>query len=164
VTRSGKKWIRADRGGTIGQNVFFGTYQHTIDAKGRTSLPAKFREALASAGEPKVVLVRSPHSRSVLALTYSRWSEARQRMVAASPFDVRAQRTIHKIFSSAHEVDLDVHGRVLVPPALREWAGLSKEVVWVGMGGSVHLWDRAAYERSMEEELPEGEVVDFLKA
>ena len=144
--------------------MFFGTHHHTIDAKGRTSLPAKIREALASAGEPKIVLVRSPYSRSVLALPYSRWVEVRQRMVAASPFDVRAQRTIHKVFSSAQEVDLDVHGRVLVPPALREWADLSKEVVWVGMGASVHLWDRAAYEKSMEEDLPEGDVVDFLKA
>jgi len=144
--------------------VFFGTFHHTIDAKGRTSLPAKMREALAAAGEPKIVLVRSPHSRSVLALPYSSWLTARQRMVAASPFDVRAQRTIHKVLSSAHEVDLDVHGRVLVPPALREWAGLAKEVVWVGMGSNVHLWDRAAYDKSMEEELAAGDVVDFFGA
>ena len=161
---SGKKWIEADRSGTLGQNVFFGTFQHTIDAKGRTSLPAKFREALASAGEPKIVLIRYPHWKAVSALPHSVWNDLRQRLVAASPLDPRAQRTILKFFSSAQEVDLDVHGRVLVPPALREWAGLSKEVVWVGMGRTIHLWDQAAYEQSMGEEVPESELVDFFKA
>ncbi len=64
--------------------------------------------------------------------------------------------------SSAHEVDLDASGRVLVPPALREWAGLQKDVVWVGMGRTVHLYDRAAYEAQMTAEIPPGDVVDFF--
>jgi MraZ protein len=143
--------------------VFFGTFQHTIDAKGRTSLPAKIREALAAAGEPKIVLTRYPHWKAVQALPHSVWNELRQRLMGASPLDPRAQRTILKFFSTAQEVDLDVHGRVLVPPALREWAGLSKDVIWVGMGRTVHLWDVATYEQSMGEDVPASELVDFFQ-
>lgn len=143
--------------------MFFGTYHHAIDAKGRTSLPARFREALASAGEPKIVLVQFPHWKAVHAIPHSVWKELEKKLLAQSPFDARAQRNILRFFSTAHEVDLDVHGRVLVPPALREWAGLSKDVVWVGMASTMHLWDKAAHTEHMSAEIPEDERVDFFK-
>jgi MraZ protein len=143
--------------------VFFGTFNHAIDAKGRTSLPAKFREALASAGEPKLVLTQFPHWRAVQALPHSVWKELEKKVLEASPLDARAQRNILRFYSTAHEVDLDVHGRVLVPPALREYSGLAKDVVWVGMGRTIHLFDKSAYEEQMKAELPETEVVDFFK-
>ena len=160
---SGKKWINAGQGGKIGHGVFFGAFQHAIDAKGRTSLPAKFREALAAAGEPKIVLTRYPHWRAVQAMPHSVWKELERKVLDSSPLDPRAQKNILRFYSTAHEVDLDPHGRVLVPPALREWAGLAKDVVWVGMGKTIHLFDQAAYERSMAEETPESELVDFFK-
>jgi MraZ protein len=143
--------------------VFFGTFNHAIDAKGRTSLPVKFREALAAANEPKLVLVQYPHWRAVQALPQSVWKEMEKKILEASPLDARAQRNILRFYSTAHEVDLDVHGRLLVPPALREYAGLSKDVVWVGMGKTIHLFDKAAYEAQMSQEIGEGDVVDFFK-
>jgi MraZ protein len=85
-------------------------------------------------------------------------------VLAASPLDARAQKNILKFVSTAQEVDLDVHGRVLVPPELRAWAGLAKDVVWVGMGRTIHLFDRAAYEEQMGAETPEQDLVDFFKA
>jgi MraZ protein len=80
----------------------------------------------------------------------------------ASPLDARYQRNVLKFVSSAHEVDLDANGRVLVPPALRDWAGLAKDVVWVGMGRTIHLYDKATYEAQMAAEIPADEVVDFF--
>ena len=143
--------------------MFFGTFHHAIDAKGRTSLPARFREALAAAGESKIVLTQYPHWRAVQALPHSVWKELERRVLETSPLDARAQRNVLRFYSSAHEVDLDAHGRVLVPPALRDWAQLSKDVVWVGMGRIVHLYDRAQYEAQMAAEIPPDEVVDFFK-
>jgi MraZ protein len=143
--------------------VFFGTFHHAIDAKGRTSLPARFREALAGASEAKLVLTQYPHWRAVQALPQSVWKELERKVLGASPLDARAQRNILRFYSTAHEVDLDVHGRLLVPPSLREHAGLSKEVVWVGMGRTIHLFDKATYEQQMSQDLPEGDVVDFFK-
>jgi MraZ protein len=143
--------------------VFFGTFNHAIDAKGRTSLPARFRESLAAAGESKIVLTQYPHWRAVQALPQSVWKELEKKVLETSPLDARAQRNVLRFYSSAHEVDLDPHGRVLVPPPLREWAGLSKDVVWVGMGRTIHLYDRAAWEEQMAREIPEEEVVDFFR-
>ena len=143
--------------------MFFGTFHHAVDAKGRTSLPAKFREALSTAGETRLVLVQYPHWRAVQALPQSVWKEMEKKILEASPLDAKAQRNILRFYSTAHDVDLDVHGRLLVPPALREYAGLSKDVVWVGMGRTIHLFERAAYEAQMSREIAEGEVVDFFK-
>jgi MraZ protein len=143
--------------------LFFGTFQHAIDAKGRTSLPVKFREALAAAGEPKIVLTQYPHWRAIQALPQSVWKELEKKVLEASPLDPKAQRNILRFYSTAHEVDLDVHGRVLVPPALRDFAQLTKDVVWVGMGRTIHLFDKAVYDEQMARELEEGEVVDFFK-
>ncbi len=142
--------------------MFFGTFNHAIDAKGRTSLPAKFREALAASGEPRIVLMQYPHWRALLAVPQSVWNELVKKVMQASPLDARWQRNVLKFVSSAHEVDLDVHGRVLVPPPLRAWAGLEKDVVWVGMGSTIHLYDKAAYEAQMAAEIPPDQVVDLF--
>jgi MraZ protein len=142
--------------------VFFGTFHHAIDAKGRTSLPAKFRDTLAAAGEPRIVLMQYPHWQAVQALPQSVWAELVKKVMEASPLDARYQRNVLKFVSSAHEVDLDGNGRVLVPPALRGWAGLAKDVVWVGMGRTIHLYDKAAYETQMAAEIPAEQVVDFF--
>ncbi len=142
--------------------MFFGTFNHAIDAKGRTSLPVKFRDALAAAGEPRVVLMQYPHWRAIAALPSSVWTELVKKVMAASPLDARFQRNVLRFVSSAHEVDLDVHGRVLVPPSLREWAGLQREVVWVGMGPIIHLFDKAAYAEQMAAEFPPEERLDLF--
>ena len=143
--------------------MFFGTFIHAIDAKGRTSLPARFRESLTATGEPRIVLMQYPHWKAIQALPQSVWSELVKKVMEASPLDARYQRSVLKFVSSAHEVDLDPHGRVLVPPALRDYAGLSKDVAWVGMGRTIHLFDKAAYEQQMASEIPAEEVVDFFK-
>ncbi len=143
--------------------MFFGTFNHAIDAKGRTSLPVKFREALAAAGEPRIVLMQYPHWRAIAALPQSVWSALVKKVMAASPLDARFQRNVLRFVSTAHEVDLDVHGRVLVPPALREWAGLQREVVWVGMGTTIQLFDKTAYAEQMATELPAAETLDLFE-
>ncbi|HVP66107.1 MAG TPA: division/cell wall cluster transcriptional repressor MraZ [Anaeromyxobacteraceae bacterium] len=143
--------------------MFFGTFQHAIDAKGRTSLPARFREALAAAGESKLVLTQYPHWPAVQALPHSVWKELERKVLETSPLDARAQRNVLRFYSSAHEVDLDVHGRVLVPPTLRQHAGLAKDVVWVGMGRTIQLFDKAAYDEQMARDIPPDEVVDFFR-
>jgi MraZ protein len=142
--------------------VFFGTFNHAIDAKGRTSLPAKFRDGLTAAGEPRIVLMQYPHWPALLALPQSVWNELVKKVMAASPLDPRWQRNVLKFVSSAHEVDLDVHGRVLVPPPLRTWAKLAKDVVWVGMGPVIHLYDKASYEEQMAADIPADQVVDLF--
>jgi MraZ protein len=143
--------------------VFFGTFTHTIDAKGRTALPAKLRESLAAAGEPRIVLMRNAVTRSVLCLPQSVWSKVAESVMAASPFDAVVQRNVLKQVATAHAVELDGSGRVLVPPDLRSYAGLHKDVVWAGMGPHLVLFDKATFEAEVEAEIPEEKQWDFLK-
>jgi MraZ protein len=142
--------------------VFYGTFQHAVDAKGRTSLPAKFREALVAAGEPKVFLIQAPGMKALRAMPLSVWKRLEEKVLQASPFDLKVQRNILRFVSTAHEVHLDVHGRVLVPPGLRNYAGLDKDVVWTGMGRDMCLWDKAQWEASQAEELAADDVIDFF--
>jgi MraZ protein len=143
--------------------VFYGTFHHTIDAKGRTSLPAKFREALAAAGEPKVFLIQAPGMKALRALPHSEWKKLEEKVLQASPFDLRVQKNILRFVSSAQEIDLDEHGRVLVPAPLRVYAALQKDVVWTGMGRDVCLWDLSLYEQQVSEEMAPEDVIDFFK-
>jgi len=143
--------------------VFYGTFHHAIDAKGRTSLPARFREALAAAGEPKVFLIQAPGMKALRALPLSEWKKLEERVLRASPFDLRVQRNILRFVSSAQEIDLDEHGRVLVPSQLRGYAGLQKDVVWTGMGRDMCLWDKPTFEAQLAEEMSPEDVIDFFK-
>jgi MraZ protein len=83
--------------------------------------------------------------------------------MASSPFDAVAQRNVLKYVASAHPVDLDQSGRLLVPPDLRTWAGLQKDVVWAGMGPHVILFDQATFEAEMDRDVPAEERWDFFK-
>ena len=162
VERSGKQCQKADRSGIPGPAVYYGTFQHAIDAKGRTSLPARFREALASAQEPKLFLIQAPGMRALRALPLSVWKRLEEKVLQASPFDLKLQKNILRFVSTAQEVDLDVHGRVLVPPPLRAYAGLEKDVVWTGMGRDMCLWDKAAWEAKQAEEMGPEEIIDLF--
>jgi MraZ protein len=130
--------------------------------KGRTSLPARFREAMVAAAEPKLFLIQAPGLKALRALPLSVWKRLEEKVLQASPFDLRMQKNILKFVSTAQEVDLDVHGRVLVPPPLRGYAGLEKDVVWTGMGRDMCLWDKAAWEAKQAEEMAPEEIIDLF--
>jgi MraZ protein len=151
-----------DHHGRIGQPVFFGAFSHTIDAKGRTALPAKLREALAAEGEPKLTLVRNQNSRSILCLPPAIWIRVLAKVKDVSPFAGTANQNVLKLVATAHEVEFDGSGRVLVPPDLRSYAGLTKDVVWAGMGSHILLFDKATFEAEVEREIPAEERWDPL--
>ncbi len=139
---------------------FSGVFNHTIDAKGRTSLPARFRELLVAAEEPQLFLIRDPSMKAIRALPLSKWKKVVSWAETVSPFDWRAQANILRFVSSAQDIDLDEHGRVLVPASLRAFAQLQKDVVWTGMGSDMCLWDVNQHELELAKELPPGDVVD----
>ncbi|MBK9516426.1 MAG: division/cell wall cluster transcriptional repressor MraZ [Anaeromyxobacter sp.] len=134
--------------------MYFGSFNHTIDAKGRTALPAKLREALAAEGEPRLTLVRNQNSRSIMCLTPTLWAQVLARVSGVSPFDGVATSNVLKLVATAHVLEFDGSGRVLVPPDLRSYAGLTKDVVWAGMVNHILLFDKATFEAEVERELP----------
>ncbi len=129
--------------------MFRGRYEHTIDQKGRTSLPAKFREVLGAIGERRIVLTSSLDP-CLVAYTMPEWLGFEEKISKLSQFD-RAVQKLRRIYvSGAVECEVDDSGRVLVPPTLREHAKLSKEVLWAGSGRYAELWDAELWKKHFE--------------
>lgn len=126
--------------------MLLGTFEHTLDAKGRIFLPARWREELA----PEVV-VTAGLERCLLVMTKPRFSGRAAQLEQLSP-NHKASRDYNRLFfSSASEEPVDKSGRMSVPPALRRYAGLEKDVVMIGVSDRAEIWDRAAWVRYREE-------------
>jgi MraZ protein len=124
--------------------MFRGRYEHTIDAKGRTSLPARYRDALSALGERRIVLT-SALDPCLAAYSMPEWNAFEERLAKLPQFD-RAVKQLKRLYvSGAVECEVDDSGRILIPPTLREHARLTKDVVWAGIGQSAELWDKDAW-------------------
>ncbi|MCU0677803.1 MAG: division/cell wall cluster transcriptional repressor MraZ [Myxococcota bacterium] len=119
--------------------MFRGRYEHAIDGKGRTSLPSRFRDVLASEGESKLVIT-SGLEPCLVAYPMREWLAFEERLSKLPQFDPSVTMLRRIYVSGAVECDFDKMGRVLVPPTLRKHAGLEREVTWAGMGKHVELW------------------------
>ena len=125
--------------------MFLGDYQHTLDAKGRVSLPAKFRAELTG----KIVVVNGldaclyiyPADEYVLFL---------ESLVAEEDFEPRKRRIRRFFTTGAVEVELDSAGRVSIPPKLRAYAGLNKDVAVTGNGNRIEIWAAEAWDSYSE--------------
>lgn len=117
--------------------MFMGEHQHNIDAKGRLFMPARFREGL---GE-RFVLTKGLDS-CLFVYPPGEWAAVEQKL-RSLPFtnaDVRA--FVRFLFSGATECDVDRQGRILVPASLREYAGLDRETMIIGVSSRVEIWGR----------------------
>jgi MraZ protein len=129
--------------------MFRGRYEHTIDAKGRTSLPARYRDALEAGGERRIVLT-SALDPCLVAYTMGEWTAFEDRIAKLPQFDRAVQKLKRIYVSGAVECEIDDSGRVLVPPTLRDYAGLAKDVLWAGSGKYAELWDKARWREHFE--------------
>jgi MraZ protein len=129
--------------------VFRGRYEHSIDAKGRTSVPARYRDALSASGERRIVLT-SALDPCLVAYAPTEWAAFEEKLSRLPQFD-RAVQKLRRIYvSGAVECEFDDVGRILVPPTLRDHAGLKKDVLWAGAGRYAELWDKEIWQRAFE--------------
>ena len=121
-----------------------GEYRHSIDAKGRIIMPAKFREELGA----KFILTKGLDN-CLFVYSLGEWEllEAKIRELPLS----KARNMQRFFFASAADVEPDKQGRVGVPPALREYAALNKDVVIAGNATRAEIWDKDAYDKLMSE-------------
>lgn len=119
--------------------MFQGASAIVLDAKGRMSIPARHRDALSVQCEGRLTLTRHPHG-CLLLFPRPTWESHRQQ-IASWPMSARAWQRI--FLGSASDVDLDSAGRILVAPELRNLAGLTREVMLLGMGSHFEIWDAA---------------------
>jgi MraZ protein len=132
--------------------VFQGASALNLDAKGRMSVPAKHRDALLVQGEGRITLTKHPDG-CLLLFPRPEWEAFRAR-VAQLPMDAHWWRRI--FLGNAAEVDLDSAGRILVSPELRSAAGIEKEVMLLGMGSHLELWDAASYAAKEQAAIAQG--------
>ena len=119
--------------------MFRGHYRHTIDTKGRISIPARFREALAEGWGDRLVIVPSEKGLDVYPLRS--WEDLEARLTALPSLDPDAHQFRYSYLSRGQDVVLDAQGRMQVSSDYREQAGLVKDVVIIGMQKMFEVWD-----------------------
>lgn len=138
--------------------MFGGESLTTIDAKGRTSIPVRFREVLGSCfGDERFVITKaSPvdfgdgsFGRGLSVYPYAEWAELERKIQANEGGLALAQLNSLKrlVLGPAQECTADKLGRVLIPPALRLHAGLERDLFFVGMGKRFDVWSKETYVR-----------------
>lgn len=121
---------------------------HTIDSKNRMSLPAAFRQELQEHGERPPILTAAHQCLQLH--PYELWEAVEDELVEDMVFDPERQSLARMMISDAVECPIDKNGRILVPPYLRESAGLDREVTVAGVGPMIELWDKARFEEEKQ--------------
>jgi MraZ protein len=138
--------------------VFRGQYEHTVDGKGRTSLPARFREVLTTLGESRLVITMAFDTHCLVAYPMREWEAFEERLAKLPSFDKDVIALKRRYVSPAVECDIDKLGRLLLPSKLRDYAHLTRDVLWAGMGKNIELWDKARFEAANEAPLDEADL------
>ncbi len=139
----------------MSENMLMGAYNQSMDVKGRMSFPAKLRETLGerfivTRGIDGCLFVYSPE-------------EFRVKTDKLRALPMAKARKLQRSFTGwASEVEADKQGRILIPQALREIAGLEKEVVVVGVSDRCEIWDRKRWE-SFNSDIDDNELMDALE-
>jgi transcriptional regulator MraZ len=120
--------------------MFSGVFQHSIDAKGRTSLPSKFREILSAQGAEKLFITQDLIDDCLVAFAPAAWTKFAEKVAARSMFDPDVRKVARMFIAPAHECPVDKLGRILIPPSLRESAGLVEEITWAGQVERIEIW------------------------
>jgi MraZ protein len=142
--------------------MFRGQFTHSIDAKGRVSLPARFRDALVASGDARFVLTPALFDPCLHLYPMRAWEEFEQKIAELPSLDPHIVRFRRLYVSAAIECELDRAGRVLVPPDLRERAGLTKETLWAGMGRMIELWSEERWAAALS--MNDAEQISFKQA
>ena len=129
--------------------MFSGSYFYFMDNKGRVSIPARYREILHERKDRQLILTN--FDRYLIAFPHSEWLRIEAKLAEQATFDKKVRAFQRFLISGVEECPLDRQGRILIPPNLREYAGLIREVSLVGAIRSFEIWDRETYEGHRKE-------------
>jgi MraZ protein len=136
--------------GLIG--VLSGRFDHALDEKGRVSIPARFREVLQAQGHDRLYITNYVLERERCLILYPprEWEALAARIKEKARFDRNMQLFETFYIGGSHEVEADKQGRILIPPKLRSFAKLDREVTFSAQIDQMQLWDRAVLERVLQ--------------
>ena len=124
-----------------------GEFNNTLDAKGRLIVPSKVKEALGN----EFVITRGLE-KCLLVYPMESWQVMEETRKGLDFFNPTARKFVRFFFGSAVTCEVDNQGRALIPLQLRSWAGIDREVVTVGAGDKLEIWDKQTYDAFVEEE------------
>lgn len=143
--------------------MFRGNSFHTLDEKGRLIVPARFRNVLGQSNVDGVMA--SKMDGAIFCYTFEQWQEIEQRILNLATKSEHMRRFRRIFIGGAFECLLDKQARILIPPALREDAGLNKEIVLVGVLDHFEIWSRenwaqegAKLEKDLKDEAMRNEI------
>ena len=136
--------------------MFRGVNLLQLDDKGRMAIPARYRDSLKAESEGQVVVTIDTEERCLLLYPLPDWEVIERKIEALPSFNPSARRIQRLLIGHATEVELDTHGRLLLPAALRDYAGLQKSIVLIGQGKKFELWDEEQWNAGREHWLSMG--------
>jgi MraZ protein len=144
VGLSGNKWVSREQKGV---ELFRGGSTVNLDAKGRLAFPTRYRADLLERCEGRVVLTVHD-DRCLLMYPQPEWDEIERKLVRLPNQNKRTRTLQRMLLGHATELEMDRNGRILIPPRLREFAGLDKRVVLAGLGNKFEIWNEEAWEKN----------------
>ena len=140
--------------------MFLGEYTHSLDSKGRLTIPAKFRDQLV----PGLVVTRNPNGGCLLLMPLDEWERVSARVSALPLTDNRSSLLRRALFSAAEDFRIDKQGHILISQRLREFAAIENEVVLAGMNTYLELWNPRSWDEQVLAPLQNNELNDDLFA
>jgi len=129
--------------------MFRGRFVHTIDSKGRMSIPSGFRAELEHRSDRAPIVTTSFECLHLY--PYEDWREVERRIIENATEDADYQAYTRLMLSGAAECPIDKQGRMLVPPILRDHAGLDREVIIAGVGPRIEIWDKDRFDENLKQ-------------
>ncbi len=122
--------------------MLIGSYRHSLDAKKRMRIPSKFKNELGND-----CIITKGNNKNLFVFSNEQFSSLYEKMVNLPLFDEEAQKPVRKFLSSAFEAEEDGQGRVLLSKELIAFAGITKNIVFVGVGNRVEIWAEEVWEK-----------------
>ena len=139
--------------------MFRGSFSHTLDDKGRVIIPARFRNIIQTEGGDAVILTEKDNC--LYGYTLNEWSAFEKRIKSMADMSDTFRRYLRRLVGSVQECTFDKQGRIVIPPEMRSYAGLEKEVELVGVLDHFEIWspeNRTIENEKLEKELQQVEV------
>lgn len=131
--------------------MFRGVNSIHIDDKGRLAIPTRYRHQLQIGAKGELIITIDTEARCLLLYPLPAWETIEQKIEALSSFNPASRRIQRLLIGHATEAPLDKQGRILLPPPLREYAGLHKNAMLVGQGKKFEIWDEQRWNETREE-------------
>ena len=136
--------------------MFRGINEVILDAKGRMAIPTRYRNLLEEEDHSKLVVTIDTEDKCLLLYPFVVWEEIEKKVEALPSFNKLTRRIQRLLIGHATEVEFDGNGRILIPPLLREYASLDKNVILVGQGKKFEIWAKEVWDSGRDNWLAEG--------